>query len=142
MKIKEIMTRDVRTITGDTTIADASKLMRDLNVGFLPITGDSTLRGVLTDRDIVVRAVAEGMDPGSAKAGDVASGDVESVREDADVDEVVAMMKEHKIRRLPVTGDGNALVGVVSLGDIAVEASGGVAGRTLEEISTPNRPNR
>ncbi len=142
MKVKEIMTENPKVIQPGTSIKEAAGIMRDLDVGVLPIADGDNMSGILTDRDIVIRAVAEGKDPGEVKAGEIASGDITWCYEDEDVEEVSGKMKKDKIRRLPVVNREDKLVGIVSLGDLAVEGSEEMAGETLEEVSTPNRPER
>jgi len=142
MQVGEIMTKDVEIITSDTKLDSAARRMRDLNVGMLPIADGSNLSGVLTDRDIVIRSTAEGNDPKEVSVQDVASRDLVGCYEDEEVEDALDRMKKAKVRRLPVIDRSDKLVGVVSIGDIAVEASEGMAGETLEEISTPNRPRR
>lgn len=142
MKIKEIMTRDVETINPDTGLVDAAKMMRDLDVGVLPVTNGKALSGVLTDRDIVIRSTAEGNDPKDQKAGKIITDNVAWCYEDDEVEEASSKMKENRIRRLPIVDRENQLVGIVSLGDLAVEADEKMAGETLEEVSKPNRPER
>jgi len=142
MKVKEIMTENAKVIQPGTTIKEAAGIMRDMDVGVLPIADGDNISGILTDRDIVIRAVAEGKDPSEVKAGETASNDITWCYEDEDVEEVSGKMKKHKIRRLPVVDREEKLVGIVSLGDLAVQSSEEMAGETLEEISTPNRPER
>jgi len=142
MKIKEIMTRDVETINPETELVDAAKMMRDMDVGVLPVTNGKALSGVLTDRDIVIRSTAEGNDPKDQKTGKIITDNVAWCYEDEEVEEASSKMKENKIRRLPIVDRENQLVGIVSLGDLAVEADEKMAGETLEEVSKPNRPER
>jgi CBS domain-containing protein len=140
MQIKEIMTTDVNVIHGEATLSDAARMMRDLNVGAIPVADGQKISGVLTDRDIVVRSTADGRDPNTVTVREVASTDVAWCYEDEEIEDALGKMKERKIRRLPVVSRENQLVGIVSIGDIAVESSEGMAGEALEEISTPNRP--
>lgn len=142
MQIKEIMTPSVEVIQADTPLPQAARMMRDMNVGVLPIADGQNISGVLTDRDIVVRSTADGNDPKKVTVGEVASNDVAWCYDDDEIEDALGTMKERKIRRLPVVSRENQLIGIVSIGDVAVEASEGMAGETLEEISTPNRPER
>ncbi len=131
----DLMTADPRCITSSTTLVDAARLMRDLDVGFLPICADGQqLTGVLTDRDIVVACVAEGTDPGEVTAGSVAQSDPVTVDADDPVDEVLDTMAEYQIRRLPVLRDG-LLIGVISEADIARDANVEEVADTVQAIT-------
>jgi len=140
MKVREAMTHGAECVRPDTTLDEAAKKMRDLDVGPLPVCGDDgRLAGILTDRDIVVRAVADGRDPGSTRVNEVMTDGVSYCFEDEDVEEAARQMGEKQIRRLVVLNRDKKLVGIVSLGDLAVETGGGrrVAGKTLEAVSEP-----
>jgi predicted transcriptional regulator len=116
-------------------LEEIATIMRNEDVGAVPILDDSELAGIVTDRDIVVRCIAEGRDPGEASAEDVLSEGLVTVSPDDDVDEAAMIMSRNQIRRLPVLQDGK-LVGMVSLGDIAVkENNDQVSGDALEDIS-------
>jgi CBS domain-containing protein len=129
----DIMTADVRSVSPATTIAEASTTMRDRRVGALPVVGDDgRLVGILTDRDIVVNVLANGGGPDST-IETYGVREVFSVPPEADIDEIQALMREHQVRRVPVLDDG-ALVGVVSLADIARAADADALGRTTERI--------
>lgn len=117
--VGEIMSTDPATVPGRVAVSEAARLMRERGIGDVLVTDEGRLRGVLTDRDIVVRAVAEER-ADTATAMEICSEDVVSCRESDEVDRAVALMREHAVRRLPVVGDGR-LVGVVSLGDLAIE---------------------
>ena len=126
MKIQEIMTKDPATVTPGTTVRDAAKLMQREDTGILPVVeseGNKRLVGVVTDRDITVRAVAAGKDPSSATVREAMSEGVRWVYEDASAEEAARIMSEHQIRRLPVINRDKRLVGIVAVGDFAVESS-------------------
>jgi CBS domain-containing protein len=135
--IDEIMTADPITVTPQTPIAEVARLMRDEDFGEVLVSEEDHLRGVVTDRDLVVRAMAEARDPDSTSAQDVCSADMVTCSLDAEVDEAVRLMREHSVRRLPIM-DGDQLVGTVSMGDIALERDPGSA---LSDISAAE-PNR
>ena len=119
---------------------EAAEKMRDLDVGFLPVCDGYRFIGVVTDRDIVVRGLAEGRDPAQAVA-DVMSTDVVYCYDDQDVSEAARVMEQHQIRRLLVLDRDKNLAGIVSLGDVVVETTDDAqAGKTLEAISEPSRP--
>jgi CBS domain-containing protein len=141
-RIAEVMTRDVRSISPHETVRRAAQMMDELNVGALPVCDGRRLIGMVTDRDITVRAVAAGQAPDVAHVADVMSVSVRSCFDDQTVDEVMAQMADSQIRRVPVIDhDTKELVGIVSLGDIATKHSAQVD-RTLEEISSPAEPDR
>src|SRR4051812_2845304 len=122
MKVREIMTSDPRTATPDTTLVEIATLMKDEDVGVIPIIDDERIAGVVSDRDIVIRCIATGKDPNDCTAEDVMSSDVKTIEAEADVDDAADIMSEAQIRRLAVVKNGK-LVGMLSLGDIAVKAS-------------------
>jgi CBS domain-containing protein len=120
---RDIMTGGVECIQEDETILDAAKKMDQLGVGALPICGnDDRLKGMITDRDIVVKVLAQGKDPGSTRAGELAQGEVVTIGADDDLKELVRTMAQHQVKRLPVI-DGHRLVGVVSEADLAEHAT-------------------
>lgn len=119
----------------DETLADAAKKMRDLDVGALPICGsDNRLAGVLTDRDIVIRCVAEGKNPMDTLAGDLAQGKPVTIGADDSVEEAMRTMSQHQVRRLPVI-DGHQLVGMLAQADLARELSAEDVGDVVREVS-------
>ncbi|MGW0364539.1 CBS domain-containing protein [Streptomyces sp. NPDC002990] len=119
-KIREIMTERLVTVGEGTSVHDAACRMRDEGIGDVLVTDDGHLRGLVTDRDLVVRALAEGKDPENTTVGEICSADVVSVGPDDDVDRAVSLMRDHSLRRLPVV-EGDRAVGIVSLGDLAIE---------------------
>ena len=140
--IQDVMTRDVQTISPQETVQRAAQLMDELNVGAIPVTDGNKLVGMITDRDITVRSVAAGQDPGSTKVTDVMSTDVRTCTTRQTVDEVLGQMGDVQIRRVPVIDeDSQQIVGIVSLGDMATKHSAQVD-RALDEISTPSEPDR
>ena len=142
--VADVLTRDVRTMTPQDSGGDAARCMDELNVGVIPVCEGEKLVGVVTDRDIVVRGVAQKGEVGSMKLADVMSGHVRCAREDDDVDKVLSEMAEAQIRRLPVVDGNERLVGIVSLGDIAAknpEDEADVA-MSLGDISSPAEPDR
>ncbi len=133
---REIMTPGVECVSVGETLVDAARRMRDLDVGALPICrDDDRLAGMLTDRDIVMRVVAEGRDPGSVKVGDLADGKVVTIGVDDSVEDALATMSKHGVRRLPVI-DGHDLVGMVSQADIARNLPEERVGDLVEAISS------
>ncbi len=131
--ISTVMTRDVRTIEPATTLRQAAQAMADQDVGSLPVVDGDTLCGVVTDRDIVLRGVAQGTG-GDGAVSDVMTPDVCTIGSDCDVDEAAKTMADRQIRRLYVVDDGK-IVGVVALGDLAVDPQGEDAGAALKAIS-------
>jgi CBS domain-containing protein len=132
---RDIMTSGAECARSTDTLAEAAQKMRDLEVGALPICGeDDRLKGILTDRDIVVRCVAEGGDPSSTRVGALARGKPVTIGADDSVEETLATMKQHNVRRLPVI-DGHELVGIVSQSDIARNLPEDQVGQLVEAIS-------
>ena len=142
MKIREIMTPDAQCVSPDETIVDAAALMRQLDVGVLPVCDEHDVVGMITDRDIAIRAVAEARTPSDTKVREIMSPGTVFVYEDQDVDDVVRVMEEHQIRRAPVMSRDRKLIGIVSLGDIAVDASAALSGEALKRVSQPAEPVR
>ncbi|HYC69600.1 MAG TPA: CBS domain-containing protein [Opitutaceae bacterium] len=137
MKIKDIMTPKARCVAPATTLADAARLMREIDVGALPVCDNDRLSGMVTDRDIVVRGVAEKVDPATTEVRAVMTPGVSYVFEDQEVAEAARIMEERQIRRLPVLNSDKRLVGIVALGDMATEAGTELSGEALREISEP-----
>jgi len=133
---REIMTGGTECVQEDETLVDAARKMQQLDVGALPICGnDNRLKGMLTDRDIVVKAIAEGRDPSGVTAAELATqSEVVTIGADDSIDEALATMKQHRVRRLPVI-DGHDLVGVVSQADIASNLDNDKVGDLVEAIS-------
>jgi CBS domain-containing protein len=136
MKVSEAMTRNVCVASPEETIQKAAQLMKGLDIGALPVGHENRLVGMITDRDIAVRGVAEGKNA-EASIGDVMTTDIKFCYEDQDLDDVCRNMGEIKVRRLPVISRDKRLVGILSLGDIAVTNGGGKAGEALSGISKP-----
>lgn len=119
-QVKEIMTGRPITLDRDASLADAARLMRDRGIGDVIVVEGEDAEGIVTDRDIVIRAVADGADPNTTRLGQIVSGDLTSVAPDDPVERAIALMREKAVRRLPVL-EGGKPVGVLSLGDLAVE---------------------
>jgi CBS domain-containing protein len=134
--VKDAMTADVKTAVPSQSLTDVARLMKQEDVGSVPVVDGERLIGVVTDRDIVVRGIADGSDPHAIKAGDIASRDVVTVRPDDNLDEALRLMAQHQVRRLPVVDDGQ-LVGMVAQADVAQEAKEKDVGHVVEEISRP-----
>ena len=143
MELRDIMTRNVEVVPAGATLKEAAAKMKDLDVGLMPVCDGARLKGMLTDRDITVRATARGCDPSKTKVSEVMSVDIAYCLEDQEVEEAVSLMEARQIRRLPILNQEKQLIGVVSLGDIAVHVGDrDLTGETLEEISEPAEPRR
>lgn len=118
--VREVMTANPKTVDADDTIVDAARLMRDEDVGAVIVLKGKRVDGIATDRDIAVRAVADSRDPGATSIGEIASTDLVSLSPDDSVDRAVQVMRQRSVRRLPVV-DGDRPVGIVSIGDLAVD---------------------
>ena len=136
MKVHEAMTRGVRIASPQQTIREAACMMADIDAGALPVGENDRLVGMITDRDIALRAVGEGRSPDTA-IRDIMSKEVLYCYEDEDLDDVAEKMGDSKVRRLPVLDRGKRLVGIVSLGDLALHDDSRTTGRTVKNISEP-----
>ena len=136
MQLKEIMTADVEVIRPDSSIADAAKKMRSLDVGSLPVCDGERLLGMITDRDITIRATADGRDPNNTLVRDCMSPEIVYCFEDQSAEEAERLMQEKQIRRLPVLTREKQLAGIIALGDLATKTDDvQQVGRTVREIS-------
>lgn len=141
-QVADIMTRDVRSVSPHDSIRTAAQAMDELNVGAIPVCDGEKLVGMVTDRDITIRATSIGGSPETTEVATVMSQDVRWCFEDQPVDEVMEKMRDVQIRRLPVIHhETKKLIGIVSLGDLATKHSAEVD-RTLEDISSPSAPDR
>jgi CBS domain-containing protein len=139
--VREAMTENPRSISASASVVEAARLMREEDVGSLPITDDEKLVGMITDRDITTTVVAEASDPQSTSVGDVSSGDVISVGPNAELDEALQLMARHQVRRLPVV-ENDGLVGIVAQADIALKENEEKTGGLVEAISEPSEGER
>ncbi|GAA2645304.1 CBS domain-containing protein [Streptomyces vastus] len=135
--VREVMTAEPVTVTERTTLPEVAKLMREKNIGDVFITEEDHVRGLVTDRDLVIRAMAEDRDPAATPVREVCSTDLVTVSPQDDIDQAVRLMREHALRRLPVVEEGH-LIGALSIGDLAVERDPRSA---LADISSAE-PNR
>lgn len=142
--VSEVMTRGVRTLSPSDSIVLAAQAMDELNVGVIPVCDGDKLVGLVTDRDIVVRGVAQELDGKHTRLSDVMSSNVRCATAEQDVDEVLAAMADSQIRRMPVVDGDGRLVGIVTIGDIAAKdpAEDADVGKSLGDISSPARPDR
>jgi CBS domain-containing protein len=138
MKLKEIMTHDVEVIHPDDSLQTAAQKMRDRDIGFLPVCDGDRLIGAVTDRDMIVRVIAEGRDPKAMMGRNLATAPVIYCFEDQSVDEAARIMQENQIRRLVILNRDKRLVGVVSLGDLAMNRPPDQSGEVLQSVSEPD----
>jgi|SRR3954471_11845405 CBS domain-containing protein len=135
-QVRELMTKDPRTVQPTASIVDAARLMRDEDTGIVPIAeGDGRLVGVVTDRDIAIRVIAEGKDPTSTKVTELTSQNVVTIDPQQDLDEALRLMAQHQVRRLPVVEEDGKLCGILAQADVARHAEPARTGRVVEEIS-------
>jgi CBS domain-containing protein len=130
--INEVMTRDPRTVSSDAPLTDVAKEMDQADTGAIIVAEDGRFKGIITDRDIVVRAIAAGKDPKSTTAGEIATTGAKTLAPDASVEDAIKLMRDSAIRRIPIVEDDKA-IGIVSLGDLAVDGAGEKA---LDDISS------
>lgn len=134
--VRDVMTPNPETVTQKDSIRDVARIMKDTDTGIVPVVDGKKIIGLITDRDIVVRGIAEGKDMANASVSEVMTKSVRSVQEDAPVSEVLQMMTSAEIRRVPVVNGNDEIVGIVSIGDIASDSNNpGKVGRALEDIS-------
>lgn len=119
--ISEVMTSDVVSLPSTASVVEAALAMRGADIGFVVMTKESQPRGVITDRDITIRVVAEGLNPSETTLGDIASGELACLTPDHTAEDAARLMRQLAVRRIPVVDDNDRLVGVVSIGDLAVE---------------------
>ena len=133
--IRDVMTANPASVSEKDSIRDVAKIMAREDTGVVPVVSGKKIIGLITDRDIVVRLVAEGKDPGNARVTEAMTKSVRSVREDAGVNEVLELMSKAEIRRVPVVNQNDELVGIVSIGDISKTNQDNKVGQTVEKIS-------
>jgi CBS domain-containing protein len=139
--VRDVMTPSVRTVSASQSLADVAEVMKGEDVGSVPVVEEGRLTGIVTDRDIVTRAVAERRDPQTVKVDEIASREMVTVEPEQDLDEALALMARHQVRRLPVVEKGQ-LVGMLAQADVALEAKEKKVGETVEEISKPTSIER
>ena len=140
MKVREVMTTNVECINPDTSIQDAARIMQRLNIGSIPVCDNNGVVGIVTDRDIVIRNVSQGINPNNAQVSSIMSTNVQTVSPDADVSELSNLMSDQQVRRIPVV-EQSSVVGIVSLGDIATNRRLDTeASEALSDISEPSKP--
>jgi CBS domain-containing protein len=133
--IREAMTSNPKTVSGNQTVVDAARIMKQEDAGIVPIVDGEKLVGVLTDRDIAIKVVAEGKDPQSVKVTELASRDLVTVDPQQDLDEALRLMARHQVRRLPVVEEDGRLVGILAQADVARHGDEAKTGEVVEEIS-------
>ena len=140
MRVSEAMSRNVRLAAPGQTIRDAAKIMADIDAGAIPVQDNDRLVGMITDRDIAVRAVAAGKGP-DTPVGDVMTRDIKYCYEDEELDHVAKNMGDIRVRRLPVVNREKRLVGIISLADLAVKQGARPAGKAVTGVSQPGGPH-
>ena len=138
MQVSDILTRDVETLPPDATVKEAAQRMRSADIGSLPVCDGRRLLGMVTDRDITIRITAEGRDAANTPVQEAMTPGVDFVFEDQDVQDAARIMRDRQIRRLPVVSRDKQLVGIVSLGDLAIAGDDRTSGDTLQQISEPS----
>ena len=136
MKISDLMTTELETVTPEQTAKEAAGFMLSADTGSIPVCDNGKVIGMITDRDIAVRGVAEGLGP-ETSVRDLMSKDIVCAREDDDVTAIAQKMSDSQVRRLPVVDANQKLVGMISLGDLSREADNGAANKALEGVSAP-----
>jgi CBS domain-containing protein len=133
--IRDLMTKNPRSLESGSNVVEAARLMRDANVGMIPVVEGEKLVGTVTDRDIAMRVVAEGKSPESMTVGEIATRKIVTIDPQQDLDEALRLMAQHQVRRLPVVEEDGKLVGIVAQADIARNASDAQTGDLVEDIS-------
>jgi CBS domain-containing protein len=144
MKVQDIMTGEPRSLTPDSTVREAAQLMKEINAGVIPVVeaGSKKLVGVVTDRDLAIRVVAEGKDSQCRVSDVMSSGSLSTCTPADDVDRVMETMSREQVRRIPIVDERGSLVGIVAQADIVRKADDKKAERTVEKISQPGREAR
>ena len=137
MQVKDVMTANVHVVAPDANLREAASLMRDLDIGALPVCENDRVIGFVTDRDITIRATASGRSPDECQVREVMSRGVVTCREGSSLEEAERLMKDRQVRRLAILDDDQRLSGILSLGDVALETESGEAGDVLGRISEP-----
>jgi len=133
--IRDVMTSNPRGVETSSPVIEAARIMKEQDVGPVPVLEDGRLVGMLTDRDIVVRVVADGKDPQSTTVAEVASRDLVTIDPQQQLDEALRLMAQHQVRRLPVVEEDGRLVGIVAQADVAVQGDDARTGEVVEQIS-------
>ena len=133
--VREVMTQEPRSVRRDSPVVEAARIMRDEDVGAVPVVDGDRIVGMLTDRDITLSVVAEGKDPQSTNAEEIASSELVTVDPQQDLDEALRLMARHQVRRLPVVEEDGKLVGILAQADVARHARDAQTGEVVEEIS-------
>lgn len=140
-RVREVMTQNPEKIEANASVSDAATVMHELEIGAVPVVVGGAMQGMITDRDIAIRVVAENRNPSEVKVSEIATPNPVTVGPDAEMSEAEALMAQRQVRRLPVVENGN-LVGILALGDVSIEASAKDAGRVLRDVSNPAQPGR
>ena len=137
-KIRDVMTKEVATLSPDDTILEAAQRMKDRDVGSMPVCGrEGTVVGQLTDRDILIRAIAEGMDPGETRVDSIMTRNIVCCREDQEFDEAVEMMERYRVRRMPVVDRERHLRGLITIGKVARTEDEDITNRFVRAVTEP-----
>lgn len=142
MKVQEIMTSGVEACESTDSLLTASKKMKELNVGVVPVMENGQIVGMLTDRDIIIRAIALDRNPSQTQIKEAMTKNIVSCKQDDTIEHAARIMEEYKVRRLIVQDQDGHATGVISLGDLAVYAGEGLSGEALREVSEPSAPAR
>jgi CBS domain-containing protein len=138
MKVKDVMHPGVHWVEPGTSITEIARLMRDEDIGAVPVGENDRLVGMVTDRDIVCRGIAEGIDCSTMTAGDVMTSGIIYCQENEELDDAIRIMEQHEVRRLPVINEDKRMVGILSLGDISHAAPRQLSGEVLQSVSAPH----
>jgi CBS domain-containing protein len=133
--VRELMSSNPRSVSSESSVADVARVMRDEDVGLIPIVDGDRLIGTVTDRDVTIRVVAEQKDPQSVQVREIASTDLVTIDPQQDLDEALRLMAQHQVRRLPVVEEDGRLVGIVAQADVARESDDTRTGELVEQIS-------
>ena len=134
--IRDAMTSNPRSVDTSSTVVEAARLMKEADVGPIPVVDGDRLVGIVTDRDIAIRVVAEGKDPQSVTVGEIASKDLVTVDPQQELDEALRLMAQHQVRRLPVVEEDGRLVGILAQADVAQQGDDTKTGQVVEQISS------
>ncbi len=140
MQVKDVMTKDVEVIPGRYSIVEVAKIMKEMDIGAIPVGDQQKVDGIITDRDIVLKVIAEGKALDQCTAKDVMTSPIQTIEADCDIEEAQQLMADKQVRRLVVVDENQKPIGMLALGDLATKSDENLAGQALQQVSEPSHP--